>query len=499
MPLCHTYQALNSTLIRSRWFAFVGLALSLAGGMALPRAALAAGPGIVVVTHAKDAAAKRAAQYLSYGFRESISADTRFSMRSTGLVFGDRALDVGKLEQDVDVLVKDAQKAYDNVEIDQAIKKFDEALIKYEDALGELDSYKNAAKVALLAGAAHISNGNEKQGRVLIQKALLYDSGCAPDPRVYNTSMMNVFKDVKGKSRKGTTGSLSVTSNPTYAELYIDGDFLGLTPDKINHINTGPHLVRLVRDGFKSLVQVVEVKGGKADVPYTLNMIALPEHAGLESKLNEAASEIAESSSGSIGALASRAGAQFVVFVSTQVSGDQVKMQVGLFAAGGKRIGGVDKTFSSATDGFREEARSAWLALAPQALATNATVVSQETVEGSFPTKAVVSWSLIGLGAAAVGTGVVFGVIALSDSNNFKRNFAQTDPNVPQAQSLIRSRSLVADVMFGVGGAMVVAGVLCLVLWDDSGSRSDMVSVGPVDMNVALSPTGAYFTAGGSF
>jgi tetratricopeptide (TPR) repeat protein len=459
----------------------------------------AAAPSVVVITHPKDAAAKRAAQYLSYGFRESIKSDSRFALQSTGLVFGDRALDISKLEQDAEVLIKEGQTAYDNLETDVATKKFEQALQKYEDALGELDSYKGAAKVALLAAAAPLLSNNDKQGRALIQKALLYDPNCAPDPRIFNSGMMNVFKDVKQKSRKGLTGSLSVTSNPTYAELYIDGDFVGLTPDKIDRISVGPHLVRLVRDGFRPLVQVVDVKGGKGDVPYTLNLIALPEQASLESKLAEASNEVTETSSSLIGSFAARANAQFVVFVSTQVSGDQVKMVSGMFTANGKRVGNVDKTFSSATDGFREEARNTWLALSPQALAVGTTVVANETVDSSFPTKAVVSWGLIGLGVAGIATGVVFGVLALGDTNNFKRNFAQTDPNVPQAQALIKSRALTADIMFGVGGAMVVAGVLCLILWDDSGSSRDMVSVGPVDLNFYAGPLGAQVTAGGTF
>jgi hypothetical protein len=58
------------------------------------------------------------------------------------------------------------------------------------------------------------------------------------------------------------SGSLSVESNPAGASLYVDGQFVGLTPLTIE-ADAGPHRVRLVNTGYLENSRVVVVDGGK--------------------------------------------------------------------------------------------------------------------------------------------------------------------------------------------------------------------------------------------
>jgi hypothetical protein len=49
-----------------------------------------------------------------------------------------------------------------------------------------------------------------------------------------------------------TTGTLSVTSSPSGAKVYVDGSYYGRTPQEISGLDTGAHQVQVSRDGYQS-------------------------------------------------------------------------------------------------------------------------------------------------------------------------------------------------------------------------------------------------------
>jgi beta-lactamase superfamily II metal-dependent hydrolase len=59
------------------------------------------------------------------------------------------------------------------------------------------------------------------------------------------------------------TGSLSVTSIPSGALVYVDGTFKGITPVTIQSISTGFHQIKVTRSGYKDYSTSVSVAGGK--------------------------------------------------------------------------------------------------------------------------------------------------------------------------------------------------------------------------------------------
>nr|WP_321352128.1 PEGA domain-containing protein [uncultured Methanoregula sp.] len=66
------------------------------------------------------------------------------------------------------------------------------------------------------------------------------------------------------------TGSLNVYSNPTGAGIYLDGNYLGLSPLAISDIPLGSHTLKATKSGYQDLTQTVIVTSGSSDIPLTL-------------------------------------------------------------------------------------------------------------------------------------------------------------------------------------------------------------------------------------
>jgi hypothetical protein len=454
--------------------------------LCITQAAWADTQRVLVVSVPSNQASRRGAQYLSYGFRDSVRRDSHFQLAPLGPLYGERPVDGQRVQKEADRIAAEGQLAADNLETEKAQQKFSQAMQKLQDNLAELESTKPAARIALLAAGAALLGNDDKQGRRLIELALLYDPNCAPDPRSYNASMMAVFRDVRGKLSRASKGALAVSSNPAYAELYVDGDFIGLTPDKIDRLGGGPHLVRLVRDGYRTVSQVVDVHGGRVDAPVTINLTPAADADKLEPLLAKAAGDVGSRSSTTAAGFALKAQVPLVLVCAVSVNGEQTKVEAALFRQDGKRVAFSEHTFSA--DGYRDEADHLWRSLSNQAAGGPpgvGAIDEGERVGGTTRLKPIVSWGLIGAGVASAGVGVVFGVLALGSQNNLQK-LAQTSDAVPAAQNTVKTQALVADVLYGLGGGLAVAGVLCLIFWDDKGARRDVVGLGPVDVRFGL-------------
>jgi len=67
---------------------------------------------------------------------------------------------------------------------------------------------------------------------------------------------------VYGAIKTGLTGTLSITSNPTGAKVYVNGYYKGVTPINIS-LNPGKYSVKLTKDGYKDYVSSSEILTGK--------------------------------------------------------------------------------------------------------------------------------------------------------------------------------------------------------------------------------------------
>lgn len=70
---------------------------------------------------------------------------------------------------------------------------------------------------------------------------------------------------VSQKSADPATNQLAVTSNPTGADIEIDGGFVGNTPSTIN-VTSGDHTVVVKKPGYKDWNRTLKVTGGTVNL-----------------------------------------------------------------------------------------------------------------------------------------------------------------------------------------------------------------------------------------
>jgi hypothetical protein len=75
------------------------------------------------------------------------------------------------------------------------------------------------------------------------------------------------------------SGSLSVTTSPPGAFVYIDGVMKGVTPAMIPGLPSGDHSVSLVLDGYTPLKTNITIEAGKMS-EYTTGLPAAPKTPG---------------------------------------------------------------------------------------------------------------------------------------------------------------------------------------------------------------------------
>ena len=79
------------------------------------------------------------------------------------------------------------------------------------------------------------------------------------DDRVGPIHPRNVAASLRGEGDKAPgAGTVSIASDPTGADIYVDGKFVGQTPSKIQ-LTSGPHRVELRASGKRNWVRDLEV------------------------------------------------------------------------------------------------------------------------------------------------------------------------------------------------------------------------------------------------
>ncbi|MCK4731421.1 MAG: PEGA domain-containing protein, partial [Methanophagales archaeon] len=64
------------------------------------------------------------------------------------------------------------------------------------------------------------------------------------------------------------TGSISVTSSPSGASVYLDGSLKGKTPKTITGVSAGSHTIKLSESGYIDYTRTTSVKAGETKQIY---------------------------------------------------------------------------------------------------------------------------------------------------------------------------------------------------------------------------------------
>lgn len=77
------------------------------------------------------------------------------------------------------------------------------------------------------------------------------------------TSDRNIYLFDNSMNVKPRAGSISISSEPGGAEVYLDDIYEGITPIEMSNIPVGPHVVKLVKSGYYNYSSSINVEGDK--------------------------------------------------------------------------------------------------------------------------------------------------------------------------------------------------------------------------------------------
>ena len=137
---------------------------------------------------------------------------------------------------------------------------FDRAILELKEAvrLG-LDDRADLIQAHLYLGFAHIGSGQRMAAEAEFAEVIRLDSTLNLDPKLHSTKIVAVFNATKERF----VDSLTVVSIPGGAEVYLDGQNLGVTPLRLSDVLIGEHTIRITKEYFQPKALSVRVEKGK--------------------------------------------------------------------------------------------------------------------------------------------------------------------------------------------------------------------------------------------
>lgn len=476
------------------FFVFLGLCTSALGA-----------PRMALVVRGAGAGSDKAAAFVGHYFQAELAADARYDLVNFDVVLGNPAFE--RADQSfaaARVSVSQGRAAYEEFELDRAKEHLRTALNKFQRHTGHLSNYAEIADIYMLLGAIYSLEGAENKARQTMADAWSIYPQIEPDPRLYNPGMREHFQKAVKIRQTQKRGSLSLSSNPSYAKIYVDGVFRGVTPGDIGELTAGQHHIRLLKPGFRGWGRVVRVKPGR-----TVEEVARlrpTDHfndfdslaaAAVESVSSGDRSDKSDALPAAVEEIGTFLDIDSLMLVDVRLEGETVKVyatQVDLNAptaqeawrASGEQLFSYDTvpktyereitmlvktTFSemamAGPDKAAKESADSW-AFAESCLGMACSTYKQ-----------VMVWSSIGAGLAAAGAGGAMWALAKQDNENYRAGSQgpfQGSLEAATLKSSGKNKAVAGDILVGVGVSAILTGTLLHFLWYPGATADDVMN-----------------------
>lgn len=152
-------------------------------------------------------------------------------------------------------LAAEAKQAYDDLDYDASLTKWNEALEYFVQHPSAADS-KLLGDAHFYVGALAIQNGGKaqsKKGTEEFTRALLFNPELTCDPEVYGADVKKAFDKAQADVAARGTGRLAIESTPPGATATLQGKKVGLTPiEEGPSVTPGRHLIAFSKPGYAS-------------------------------------------------------------------------------------------------------------------------------------------------------------------------------------------------------------------------------------------------------
>lgn len=434
----------------------------------------------------------------------------------------------------------DGRRAYDALNLDEAIARLGQAVNLYQQTgplLGDAEELLNAL---VYLGSALTLRGSADEGESTFVELLTIDPAHQLDG--FPPAVMKTFENAAARIERAPTGSVEIYSTPPYGTVYLDGRFVGVTPVTLSDLVAGTHYLRIEKVGYTVHGAPLEISANQRITSQT-RLRSMKKGVELRDVSARCTEEVLqEGMGGNLRTLSRMLVADTLIFISVTQSGNDASFTGGVFdVPTGTRItteravisvssatfgteldayigrlvkaaerGGTDEPEAGAGGGSESAfglapgggtgsvggfAQSGGGGAAYSGSMTNVPPGGATTqLEVKTSSEEYLGWTLIGLGAASVITGSVFGILAKGVHDDFQAT-SQASPDLRGISDTGKTDALVADICIGAGVGTAIGGTIILLIAHRSGPTPEELLRNP---RTAFVPTdgGAIFSFG---
>ncbi|MBZ4394650.1 PEGA domain-containing protein [Myxococcus sp. AS-1-15] len=437
-----------------------------------PRAVPSASPSsVTVVAIPLDATARTEAARLAYWAEQSVARSGRLE-----LVRLSEALDAqGRAEREAKAAegtqaMKDGQAAYDELDTQKALERFDVAAKAFE--AGDLSrGFGDFVRARVMKAASQVANGENAAAQLEIRAVLAVDPRAQFSSNFFPPDEMAFVDKERKAALAGSTVALTVRTEPVPAQVYVDGQFRGVSPVSLQGLTAADHFVTVMAPGY----ELEQRRAREGETSLTLRPSASQRalQAITERVVRKPDGVERDMALRELGALA---GVSQVLALLVQGGTGTAPVQVTglrLDVTDGHNLGyavgsvPVGEAMATGSDTFLSSLVGADTAR----LAGNKPVTHFSS--GGSSNRKTMGYVLMATGVALLAGGIYFGMEASSKEDDFRRA-PQTSPRAKDFKDTGKTYALVADI--GLVTGLVSAGLGSYFAFAGGGSSSSSSS-----------------------
>lgn len=441
----------------------------------------AAAPTLTVLVVPLDAAAQAQLPQLTYQAEQAVAGTERFELvRLADALDAQGARERDAKASEAAAALQEGQKAYDELDTQTALKQFDQAAQLYEGS--DLSRhFMDMSRARVMKIAAYVANGDNKAFQRELKEVLARNPRAEFSSNFFPPDELAVVEKVRRGILAEATRTLEVKTGDVPAQIFVDGQFQGISPTTLSGLTSSEHFVTAIAPGYASAqgrfrgeaaLKLEPLPTASKLKAWVDRIAAAPEGAGRDAALRE---------------LGTFAGTQQVLALlvrgTPSVSGqDAIALRVEV--SDGHNAGYAVGPLPLSGDA----GNTALQAILASVLQTDALRGKGGKPTTHYPTQGpsagrkTAGYVLLATGVALVAGGVYFGLEASSKADAFKK-LPQTDARAEKLRSDGKTYALVADVGVIAGLASAGAGTWLAFLGggdgEDSGGKKGRVTPAP--------------------
>ncbi|HEY7954566.1 MAG TPA: PEGA domain-containing protein [Polyangia bacterium] len=190
---------------------------------------------------------------------DGLRRNPRLEMKDLGARLADFAQEIPQDQIDQGrLLLSEGQKALLALDLPTARKKLTDAV----DALSKVLPHIKKAELAdamMALAAAQFEDGDKKLARQTLVRLLTWREDYRLDTSKYPPALIAPVEEARREVARAKRGSLEIHTDPTAAQAYVDGRYVGVTPTFAEGLPVGEHWVTIKREGYKKAVKPADV------------------------------------------------------------------------------------------------------------------------------------------------------------------------------------------------------------------------------------------------